>query len=66
MRALAAEAGLEAVAVRGVRVVADYLPPALSETDELYARLLAFELRLGARPEFAAVARYVQLIARAA
>lgn len=58
-------AGLETVAVRGVRVVADYLPPALSETEELYARLAAFELRLGAHPDFIPVARYVQLIARA-
>lgn len=65
LRGLATGAGLEAVAVRGVRVVADYLPPALSEGEESYARLLAFELRLGARPDFAAVARYVQLIARA-
>ena len=65
LSALATEAGLETVAVRGVRVVADYLPPALSGTEELYARLLAFELRLGARPDFAAVARYIQLIARA-
>ena len=65
LNGLATGAGLETVAVRGVRVVADYLPPALSETEELYARLLAFELRLGARPDFAAVARYVQLIARA-
>ncbi|HEY9282307.1 MAG TPA: class I SAM-dependent methyltransferase [Pyrinomonadaceae bacterium] len=63
--ALATEAKLETVAVRGVRVVADYLPPSLSEAGELYARLLAFELRLGARPDFASVARYVQLIARA-
>ena len=63
--ALANEAKLEAVAVCGVRVVADYLPPAAAETEQLYARLLAFELRLGARPDFAAVARYVQLIARA-
>ena len=63
--ALAAEAKLETVAVRGVRVVADYLPPSLSGDEEFYSRLLAFELRLGARADFAAVARYVQLIARA-
>ena len=65
LRALATAAALETVAVRGVRVVADYLPPALSESEEGYARLLAFELRLGARSDFASVARYVQLIARA-
>lgn len=64
LRELATEAGLETMAARGVRVISDYLPPALSESEELYARLLAFELRLGALAEFAAVARYVQLIAR--
>jgi hypothetical protein len=62
---LAAAAGLTTLAVRGVRVVADYLPPSLSETPELYARLLAFESRLGADPDFARVARYTQLLARA-
>jgi SAM-dependent methyltransferase len=61
---LANEAGLEVVAVRGVRVVADYLPASLSGTAETYARLLAFERTLGARPEFAGVARYMQIIAR--
>ena len=65
LRALATGAGLRTVAARGVRVVADYLPAALSETEELYARLLDFELRLGARADFAPVARYVQLLARA-
>ena len=65
LNALAVEAGLEIVAVRGVRVVADYLPASLSETDELYARLLAFELRLGSNADFVPVARYVQMIARA-
>jgi SAM-dependent methyltransferase len=61
---LATGAGLEVIAVRGVRVVADYLPASLSDTAETYARLLAFERLLGARPEFAAVARYTQIIAR--
>jgi hypothetical protein len=61
---LATGAGLEVVAARGVRVVADYLPASFSGTDETYARLLAFERLLAARPEFAAVARYTQIIAR--
>ena len=65
LRGLAAEAGLRPLALFGVRVVADYLPPSLSETEEAYARLLTFELRLGARHDFAAVARYLQLVARA-
>lgn len=64
LAAHARAAGLRVVSVRGVRVVADYLPPALSEGEGPYARLLAFEHELGARPEFAAVARYTQLIAR--
>lgn len=64
LRALATEAGLNVIAERGVRVVADYLPASLSGTPETYARLLAFERTLGARPEFAAVARYTQIIAR--
>ena len=62
--ALATGAGLELIAVRGVRIVADYLPASLSGTAETYARLLAFERLLGARPEFAALARYTQVIAR--
>lgn len=61
---LATGAGFEVVAARGVRVVADYLPATLSDTVETYARLLAFERTLGARTEFATVARYTQIIAR--
>ncbi|MCA1633772.1 MAG: methyltransferase domain-containing protein [Acidobacteria bacterium] len=64
LRALASDAGLEVLASRGVRVVADYLPAALSHAEEDYARLLDFEHTLGARDDFAAVARYVQVIAR--
>jgi hypothetical protein len=61
---LATGAGLRVIATRGVRVVADYLPATLSGSPEAYARLLSFERTLGARPEFAAVARYTQIIAR--
>jgi S-adenosylmethionine-dependent methyltransferase len=61
---LASDAGFELIAARGVRVVADYLPASLAATEETYARLLAFERTLGARLEFAAVARYTQIIAR--
>lgn len=64
LRALATEAGMNVVAVRGVRIVTDYLPASLSGTPETYARLLAFERTLGARTEFASVARYAQIIAR--
>lgn len=62
--ALASDAGLEVLAARGVRVVADYLPASLSATQDDYRRLLDFEYTLGARTDFAAVARYTQLIAR--
>jgi SAM-dependent methyltransferase len=61
---LATGAELRVLAARGVRVVTDYLPASLSGTPEAYARLLSFERTLGARPEFAAVARYTQIIAR--
>ncbi|HJR08222.1 MAG TPA: methyltransferase domain-containing protein [Pyrinomonadaceae bacterium] len=64
LRELATDAGMNVVAERGVRVVTDYLPASLSGTPETYARLLAFERTLGARPEFAGVARYTQIIAR--
>jgi S-adenosylmethionine-dependent methyltransferase len=65
LSALADGAGLTVLAERGVRVVADYLPASLSDTPDAYARLLSFERTLGARPDFAAVARYTQIIARA-
>ncbi len=64
LRALAFDSGLEVLATRGVRVVADYLPASLSHTEDDYRRLLDFEHTLGARTDFAAVARYTQLIAR--
>ena len=61
---LVQQASLRVVAARGVRVFADYLPAALSATDEGYAALLHTECHFGARPDFAAIARYTQLIAR--
>gem|GEM_PF-365152 len=66
LRALLAEASLEVFSVRGVRVLADYLPASLHATQQDYERLLAFEAELGARQEFAAVARYTHLLARRA
>jgi len=56
-------ASLTVVAMRGVRVIADYLPPATSCTSQ-YQRVLQLESKLGARPEFAAVARYTHCLAR--
>jgi S-adenosylmethionine-dependent methyltransferase len=54
---------LAVTAERGVRVISDYLPPQISRNKE-YERIFELERKLGSRPEFAAVARYIQLIAR--
>jgi S-adenosylmethionine-dependent methyltransferase len=61
--AMLREASLTATATRGIRVVSDYLPPAISFEAE-YERILELERALGRRPEFAAVARYAQLLIR--
>jgi S-adenosylmethionine-dependent methyltransferase len=63
LKRMLAEASLKVTAERGVRVVSDYLPPKISREDE-YERIYALERKLGARPEFAAVARYMHCIAR--
>jgi hypothetical protein len=49
-----------------VRVMSDYLPAPLFQDDAGYARVLAFEQRLAEKTEFAAIARYTQLLARPA
>ncbi len=54
---------LAVTAERGVRVLADYLPPRVSRSSE-YERILALERKLGNRPEYVAVARYTQFLAR--
>ena len=56
-------ASLAVIAERGVRVLADYLPPRISRSAE-YERILELERKLGSRPEYAAVARYTQCFAR--
>jgi S-adenosylmethionine-dependent methyltransferase len=56
-------ASLAIIAERGVRVVADYLSPAISRSAD-YLRILELERKLGIRPEFAAVARYAHYLAR--
>jgi S-adenosylmethionine-dependent methyltransferase len=58
-------ASLKSVAERGVRVLADYLPPKVSRSAE-YARIFDLERTLGGQPDFAAVARYTQCLARLA
>ncbi len=48
---------LELIAERGVRVLADYLPPRVDRSSS-YDQILRLERKLGSRPEYAAVARY--------
>lgn len=55
-------AGLRTVAMRGVRVVSDFLPSSISREAD-YERILRLERALGKRPEFARVARYGQFLA---
>jgi ubiquinone/menaquinone biosynthesis C-methylase UbiE len=65
LRAMLTEASLAAIGDRGVRVLADYLPPRISRSAE-YERIFELERKLGSRPEFAAVARYTQCFAHRA
>lgn len=62
LQAMITKASLSVAAVRGVRVVSDYLPPRVSLSAE-YEKVFELELKLGRRPEFAAIARYIQCIA---
>lgn len=63
LKAMLKAATLDTIAVRGVRIIADYLPPQVSRSAE-YERIIELERNLGNRPEFAAVARYTQCMAR--
>jgi len=63
LRAMLKAALLAVIAERGVRVLADYLPSRISRSAE-YERILELERKLGSRPEYAAVARYTQCLAR--
>ena len=63
VRNLCVRAGLEVVAECGVRVFFDYLSVE-NLTDAAYAEIFELESMLGARPEFSAIARYIQVIAR--
>ena len=58
------DAGFVPVAERGIRVVADYLPGVCRTGEDWFARACEVERRLDARPEFAAVARYLHVIAK--
>jgi S-adenosylmethionine-dependent methyltransferase len=54
---------LTPIAERGIRVVADYLPPSVSRQSD-YSRIHELEKTLGSRPAFAPVARYTHCLAR--
>jgi hypothetical protein len=63
VRNLCVRAALEVVAECGVRVFCDYLAVE-SLTDRTYGQVFELESTLGARPDFSAIARYIQVIAR--
>jgi S-adenosylmethionine-dependent methyltransferase len=63
LQAMLAEASLAAIAERGVRVLADYLPPRVSRSAD-YERIFELERKLGSRPEYVAISRYIQCLAR--
>lgn len=65
LQAMMKSASLKIGAVRGVRVLSDYLPPSISRDHE-YQRILGLESELGKRPEFTTVARYIHCIAHCA
>ena len=57
-------AGLHVEAQYGVRVFSDYFDQKDLTSEASYRQLLELELLLGAQPNFAAIARYTQVIAR--
>src|SRR5713101_7164259 len=65
LRTMLKVASLGVTAERGVRIISDYLPPQVSRSAE-YERIFELERKLGSRPEFVAVARYTQYLARCA
>ena len=64
VRSMLAKAGLAIAAEHGVRVFSDYLSLPDDLTSNAYQQLFEFERTLGAQPQFAALARYTQVIAR--
>jgi S-adenosylmethionine-dependent methyltransferase len=62
LQAMTKGPSLAVAAERGVRVISDYLAPQISRREE-YGRIFELERKLGSRPEFSAVARYIQIIA---
>jgi S-adenosylmethionine-dependent methyltransferase len=64
IRELLVRAGLEVFAEHGVRVFCDYIDMEHVAADAELSQIFELESALGVRPEFAAIARYVQVIAR--
>lgn len=64
VRSMLAKAGLVVVTEYGVRVLSDYLDLADDLNSEEYRQVFELERMLGAQPQFAAIARYTQVIAR--
>src|SRR3984957_19492649 len=63
VQAMLKAASLAVIAERGVRVLADYLPPLVSRSAD-YERIFELERKLGNRPEYASVSRYTQCLGR--
>jgi S-adenosylmethionine-dependent methyltransferase len=63
LEAMLNDASITVAARRGVRVIADYLPPQVSRSEE-YDRILALERKLSCRQEFFPAARYLHYLAR--
>jgi len=63
LQAMLKAASLAVIAERGVRVLADYLPPLVSRSAD-YERIFELERKLGNRPEYASVSRYTQCLGR--
>jgi len=61
-----ARSGLEPIALYGIRVFSDHRDPKDLADEVAYQQILQLELLLGAKPEFAGIARYTQVIARLA
>lgn len=63
LEAILKGASLRVIVRRGVRVIADYLPAQICRSAE-YERIFVLERKLGSRPEFCGVARYMHFMAR--
>jgi S-adenosylmethionine-dependent methyltransferase len=63
LQAMLTKASLSMAALRGVRVISDYLLPQISLSAQ-YEKVFELERKLGRRPEFAAIARYIQCLSR--